>query len=89
MNQCGACNLDFGSVDAFDAHRVGKHEYLFREGLEFDPPVYDGRRCLGLDELETMTDKRGSKIFALSGRGTWSLARQLDSARRSLSGRSI
>jgi hypothetical protein len=38
MNVCGACGLDFGSVQAFDLHRVGKHEPLTR-------------RCLTLEEL--------------------------------------
>ena len=39
MNQCGACGLDFGSLTAFDKHRVGRHEPL-------------ERRCLTLEELE-------------------------------------
>jgi hypothetical protein len=25
MNECTACGEDFGSVEAFDAHRVGKY----------------------------------------------------------------
>jgi len=51
MNECATCGLDFNSVPAFDAHRVGKHDYLFAEGARRDPPVYDGRRCLAESEL--------------------------------------
>jgi hypothetical protein len=50
VNLCRACGLDFGSVSAFDAHRVGKPAYMFAEGLDFSPPREDGRRCL--DEFE-------------------------------------
>ena len=74
MNQC-ACGLDFGSVDAFDAHRVGTHEYTFDEGVMKDPSVEDGRRCLSLDELV------GSPRFGINRRGSWSLTRTLASAR--------
>ena len=45
MNLCRRCKQDFGSVTAFDAHRVGKHEYVY--DLEHE----DGRRCLAVDEL--------------------------------------
>lgn len=37
MNVCGTCLLDFGSLQAFDAHRVGAHR--------------NGRRCLSPDAL--------------------------------------
>lgn len=49
--ECSPCGLVFTSTSAFDKHRVGKHAYTFREGLEMDPPREDGRRCLGEDEL--------------------------------------
>lgn len=52
MNVCPTCGLDFNTVAAFDEHRVGTHDYLFAEGAKFDPPVWDGRRCLGMDEME-------------------------------------
>ena len=42
----------FSSVEGFDRHRVGKHEYTYSEGLKFDPPVEDGRRCLYVHEME-------------------------------------
>ena len=64
MNICTTCREDFVSVAAFDAHRVGEHDYTFKEGLDFDPPRYDGRRCLGTDELEQSGFKR-------DGRGRW------------------
>lgn len=51
MNFCRACGEDFGSVGAFDAHRIGKHAYTFAEGFHRDPPREDGRRCLDADEL--------------------------------------
>ena len=34
MNACTACGEDFGSVELFDRHRVGRHAYSFAEGLE-------------------------------------------------------
>lgn len=37
-NYCASCGLDFGSVSAFDKHRVGGH----------DP---DERRCLDVAEI--------------------------------------
>jgi hypothetical protein len=45
MNICRACSLDFCSVDAFDAHRVGKHAHLW------SPERPDGRRCLSRAEI--------------------------------------
>jgi hypothetical protein len=51
VNLCRACGNDYGSVSAFDAHRVGKHAYTFSEGLRRSPPVEDGRRCLHPSEL--------------------------------------
>ena len=50
--QCSPCGLMFADDYSFDEHRVGEHEYTFREGLDMDPPVEDGRRCLDLDEME-------------------------------------
>jgi hypothetical protein len=52
MNICRACNEDFGSVSAFDAHRVGVHVYTVAEGFAMDSPRDDGRRCMDADELE-------------------------------------
>jgi hypothetical protein len=45
MNLCTACGEDFASVSLFDAHRVGKHAYLY------DQAHPDGRRCLGTAEM--------------------------------------
>jgi len=66
LNFCTTCGLDFGSVRAFDAHRVGKHGYLYEEGLRMVPPRMDGRRCLSVPELEA----RG---FVTNNYGRWSL----------------
>ena len=45
MNLCRSCRKDFGSVSAFDAHRVGKHSHDWSE----EKP--DGRRCLDGEEM--------------------------------------
>jgi hypothetical protein len=45
LNECGKCGCDFNSIRLFDAHRVGKHAYLYLAGLP------DGRRCLTVDEM--------------------------------------
>lgn len=52
MNICTECGEDFVTVAAFDEHRTGVHDYGFKEGLEKNPPVEDGRRCFGVDELK-------------------------------------
>jgi hypothetical protein len=62
MNLCRTCGEDFGSISAFDAHRVGKYEYTW------SPDREDGRRCLGVDELE-------DKGFRLNRRGAWSTSK--------------
>jgi len=51
LNLCSPCGEDFATVPDFDAHRVGVHAYTYSEGLKFDPPVEDGRRCLAVDEM--------------------------------------
>lgn len=61
-NLCRACGEDFASVEMFDRHRVGVHEYTFAEGLAMSPSREDGRRCLDEEEIEAegwRTDKRG------------------------------
>jgi hypothetical protein len=68
VNLCRNCGEDFGSVQAFDAHRVGTHAYLW--SLERQ----DGRRCLDIEEMEA----RG---FVRNARGGWSLVRALEAAR--------
>jgi hypothetical protein len=64
VNLCRACGQDFGSVSLFDRHRVGVHAHTYSEGLKFDPPVEDGRRCLYVDEMK----ERG---WTLGKRGRW------------------
>ena len=68
MNLCRACGEDFGSVKAFDAHRVGVHAYTYTEGLSRDPPRTDGRRCLSIDEMEAAQ-------FVRNACGRWSLSK--------------
>ena len=36
---------------SFDRHRVGSHAYTYGEGLSFDVPREDGRRCLDSAEM--------------------------------------
>jgi hypothetical protein len=45
------CGLVFGSLSAFEGHRVGRHAYTLSEGLRMKPPREDGRRCLAEWEL--------------------------------------
>jgi hypothetical protein len=52
MNVCRSCGRDFASARAFDAHRTGKHAYTYAEGLQFQEPRTDGRRCLTPDEMK-------------------------------------
>ena len=52
MNMCPTCGLDFKTVEAFDEHRVGTHDYTYSEGLRREPIVEDGRRCLSLNEIK-------------------------------------
>jgi hypothetical protein len=68
VNLCRACGQDFGSVSAFDAHRVGKHAYTYDEGMGMDPPRTDGRRCLSVEEMEAAQ-------FVRNARGRWSLSK--------------
>ena len=65
-NLCRSCGIDFGSVRAFDTHRVGKHAYLY----DADHP--DGRRCLSLDEMLHPED--GDAAFARNEQGRLTLA---------------
>jgi hypothetical protein len=66
-NLCTGCWENFGSVDAFDAHRVGRHEYTLWEGLHMEPPREDGRRCLSVEEMQ----EHG---FAVGVRGRWTIS---------------
>jgi hypothetical protein len=61
MNLCPTCGEDFGSVSAFDKHRLGNHEYVLSE----ERP--DGRRCLTPEEMQGRGMKKDK-------RGRWRLA---------------
>ena len=67
MNLCTACQTDFASVKAFDKHRVGRHAYLYAEGLEMSPQRLDGRRCLDAEEMRLLG-------IAPDRRGRWTMA---------------
>lgn len=80
---CAVCKEQFGSVTAFDKHRVGVHEYTYSQGAtEFDPPREDGRRCLSTREIEHSRLRDGSLMFARNSYGQWSLLAGLESARK-------
>lgn len=73
-NQCGPCGEDFITTAAFDAHRVGTHDYTYSEGACMEPMREDGRRCLSIREMQARGWQRDAK-------GRWSTAR---AARRDL-----
>lgn len=54
LNQCVVCGSDFTSIEYFDRHRVGKHEYTFAEGMRMTPSREDGRRCLDEEEMRAV-----------------------------------
>jgi hypothetical protein len=78
MNRCTTCGEDFGSIAAFDAHRVGKFPQKgpseYTGALEKWTPA-KGRRCLSVTEME-------AKQFVRNGRGSWSQEKPLLAARR-------
>ena len=74
MNYCRECEQNFGGITAFDAHRVGVHEYTYSEGAKMDPVREDGRRCLSLSELEGLASEDGSARFGRNKRGEWSVS---------------
>jgi hypothetical protein len=80
MNLCRACGLDFGSISAFDTHRVGKHAYTYSEGVLMDPVREDGRRCLSAAEIEASVNRDGSATFSPNARGVWTLTKGLVAA---------
>jgi hypothetical protein len=78
VNECAACGLDFGSVKAFDAHRVGRFPQTGASEYAGPPESWTrrkGRRCLTATEMET------GGAFARNARGCWSLADSLVEAR--------
>lgn len=72
VGQCSPCKEWFTTDAAFDIHRVGKHEYLYWEGLRMNPSRIDGRRCLSVEEMEA--HKRLEQIpgrASSGGRSIW------------------
>jgi hypothetical protein len=78
LNLCRSCGSDFASVSAFDRHRTGVHAYTHEQGLQLDPPVENGRRCL--DEAEM----RGAGM-ELDPRGRWRIAADAERIREAFS----
>ena len=77
MNECATCGENFGSIGAFDAHRIGN--YLQKGRPEYVGSLEDwtsskGRRCLAVVELV----ERGFEINAF---GAWSFTRDLERIR--------
>jgi hypothetical protein len=68
-NVCSGCGRDFGSVTAFDRHRVGRYAY----SADRDHP--DGRRCLTGNELAALgmtLDRLGRWRLPVRGKPPWS-----------------
>src|SRR5947208_15770430 len=77
LNQCTGCGKAFASLEAFDAHRVGKHPQTgpseYAGSLEDWTPE-QGRRCLTLEEMRQgsfrarrfVTDARPRLVLARS-----------------------
>jgi hypothetical protein len=76
MNQCGGCKLIFGSLGAFDKHRVGEYKGLIYEIGESGRPTGkvlgkrpSTRRCLTVEEIQAMgmtQNKQGWWVEGLS-----------------------
>ena len=83
MNLCTTCGEDFGSLEAFDAHRVG--DYLQRGPSEYGGSLEDwapvkGRRCLTVEEMESGSFR--GRQFVRNGHGRWSLEKRLNRSRK-------
>jgi hypothetical protein len=86
VNLCTTCGEDFGSVEAFDAHRVGS--YPQRGPSEYEGSIEDwtpgrGRRCLTAEEMENGSFR--GRQFVRNSRGRWSLEKRLNRSRASFS----
>jgi hypothetical protein len=84
--ECVPCGQMFGSVDAFDHHRVGDFistgpaEYVDRLRADLCPadewkPEY-GRRCLEIEEMEA------DRLLARNSYGQWSIAKDILAAEK-------
>jgi hypothetical protein len=58
LNLCRACGNDFTSLELFDRHRVGVHNY------DFSPERPDGRRCRSAGEMN-------AKGWTVDAGGRW------------------
>jgi hypothetical protein len=78
MNLCIACGQDFGSLGAFDAHRVGSHAYTYSAYHR------DGRRCLPPEELRARnwTRDRHGRWRRPSDGAPWALSQDQVTAQR-------
>jgi hypothetical protein len=83
MNLCTTCGEDFGSVESFDAHRVGNYPQRgpseYEGSLEAWTPD-KGRRCLTVEEMESGSFQ--GRQFVRNGRGRWSLEKRLNRSRK-------
>ncbi len=87
MNLCTSCGEDFGSVSAFDKHRIGKYpqtgpaEYSERLEQGLISPEEDwrseprfGRRCRTTEEMHALgmrKDARGRWRLPIRGTPSW------------------
>jgi hypothetical protein len=86
VNFCSACGEDFGSVESFDAHRVGRFPQVGPS--EYEGSIEDwapdkGRRCLTVEEMESGSFRGRQLVRNKCGR--WSLEKRLNRSRESFS----
>jgi hypothetical protein len=86
VNLCTTCGEDFGSVEAFDAHRVGSYPQRgpseYEGSVEYWTPD-KGRRCLTVAEMESGSFQ--GRQFVHNARKRWSLEKRLNRSRESFS----
>jgi hypothetical protein len=75
VNLCMVCKEDFGSVQAFDTHRIGAYPPGDYTGPIEEWEYEKGRRCMTVEEMQ-----EGDK-FVKNQRGRWSLKDSLERAR--------
>jgi hypothetical protein len=73
-NLCRSCGKDFSSLEAFDAHRVGKHAHTYSEGIALEPMREDGRRCLRTDEMGAFSRGADERWYLVASRARVSRA---------------
>ncbi len=71
-NLCSGCGLTFGSLGAFDMHRIGSYgEAIYKPGdTKRKSPIGQApstRRCMTLEEIQAAGMKQNDKGWWLTG----------------------